>query len=390
MPVLILVIVVVGHFGVWIALYNRINATGFHRITIKRIEKLIVLCCGLIPLAILAFESSRIGLDGVLQSLASAKFPWHWSTIAYSVLTGCVALGLAPLWLRDRPQFASAKTRFRIAESADFHPLKEDPTSRDRILIGSSFRKMSRLPGNQIASLQRNIKELLVPSLPRELQGMTIAHISDVHLTGHISNEYYRLAMDWVCDQKPEMIVVSGDIVDYQRALVQLEPVFEGLCAPMGMYFVLGNHDRRLSDPSMICNQLCRMGWSDLGQREFVARRGVTPVRMIGNELPWFSRGTPILDVSIHAWTIGVSHSPDQWRWGLANRCGLMLCGHTHGGQIRFPVIGPVITPSWFGSRYASGVFLRESTLMHVSRGISGVHPFRWGCIPEVSLLKLF
>jgi predicted MPP superfamily phosphohydrolase len=66
-----------------------------------------------------------------------------------------------------------------------------------------------------------------------------------------------------------------------------------------------------------------------------------------------------------------------------------LLCGHTHGGQIRFPVIGPVISPSWYGSRYASGVFERQCTLMHVSRGVSGVHPFRWGCLPEATILEL-
>jgi predicted MPP superfamily phosphohydrolase len=86
---------------------------------------------------------------------------------------------------------------------------------------------------------------------------------------------------------------------------------------------------------------------------------------------------------------IGVSHSPDQLPWAKQLGVSLLLCGHTHGGQIRFPWIGPIIAPSKYGSRFASGVFYQSPTLMHVSRGISGVHPIRLGCLPEVSILEL-
>ena len=86
---------------------------------------------------------------------------------------------------------------------------------------------------------------------------------------------------------------------------------------------------------------------------------------------------------------IGVSHSPDQIGWARRERLDLMLAGHTHGGQIRFPVIGPLVAPSHYGSQFASGVFYLKPTLMHVSRGLSGVHPFRWLCPPEVSVLTL-
>jgi predicted MPP superfamily phosphohydrolase len=68
----------------------------------------------------------------------------------------------------------------------------------------------------------------------------------------------------------------------------------------------------------------------------------------------------------------------------------LLLAGHTHGGQIRFPIIGPIVAPSWYGSQFASGVFYRQPTLMHVSRGLAGVHPLRYRCQPEIALLELY
>ena len=97
----------------------------------------------------------------------------------------------------------------------------------------------------------------------------------------------------------------------------------------------------------------------------------------------------PHQDIKNPLFTKRNGDDPDQFAWGIANRCRLLLCGHTHGGQIRFPVIGPVIAPSRFGSRYASGVFSKGETVMHVSSGISGIHPYRWGCMPEVTILVL-
>jgi predicted MPP superfamily phosphohydrolase len=66
-----------------------------------------------------------------------------------------------------------------------------------------------------------------------------------------------------------------------------------------------------------------------------------------------------------------------------------MLAGHNHGGQVRLPLVGPVFSPSLFGCRYASGVFWEPPTLLYVSRGISGQHPWRWRCPPELTKLIL-
>ncbi len=66
-----------------------------------------------------------------------------------------------------------------------------------------------------------------------------------------------------------------------------------------------------------------------------------------------------------------------------------MLAGHTHGGQIRFPLVGAIFAPSRFGVRYACGVFHETPTVMHVSRGLSGLDPLRYNCAPELTKLVL-
>ena len=67
----------------------------------------------------------------------------------------------------------------------------------------------------------------------------------------------------------------------------------------------------------------------------------------------------------------------------------LVLAGHTHGGQIRLPGIGPIFSPCRDGVRYASGVFDLPPTILHVTQGLSAELPLRFGCPPEVTLLVL-
>jgi predicted MPP superfamily phosphohydrolase len=66
-----------------------------------------------------------------------------------------------------------------------------------------------------------------------------------------------------------------------------------------------------------------------------------------------------------------------------------MLAGHNHGGQVRLPVIGPVFMPSRYGRHFDMGAFQVGPTLVHVSRGVSGKHPFRFGCRPELTKIVL-
>jgi uncharacterized protein len=82
-------------------------------------------------------------------------------------------------------------------------------------------------------------------------------------------------------------------------------------------------------------------------------------------------------------------HTPDQFRWCVDADADLALAGHTHGGQVQFPVLGVIGSPSLHGTRYACGVFRRGHTVMHVTRGICGETPFRWRCPPEIALIEL-
>jgi hypothetical protein len=73
----------------------------------------------------------------------------------------------------------------------------------------------------------------------------------------------------------------------------------------------------------------------------------------------------------------------------VRNDFDLMLSGHTHGGQVCLPIVGPIFCPSNSGVEMASGVFYKLPTVIHVTRGLSGEFPLRWNCPPEVAHLIL-
>ena len=114
---------------------------------------------------------------------------------------------------------------------------------------------------------------------------------------------------------------------------------------------------------------------------------------MAGNELPWFPPAADLSQAPPPApdgpLRIVLAHSPDQIAWAQSADVDLMLAGHTHGGQIRLPLLGPIFVPSRWGVHYASGLFHAAPTTMHVSRGVSAEFPVRVGCPPELAHLVL-
>ncbi|MCA9167865.1 MAG: metallophosphoesterase [Planctomycetales bacterium] len=253
---------------------------------------------------------------------------------------------------------------------------------------------LSSLPRNQVFNLWVQEKSIRLPRLHPELDGLTIGHLSDLHFTGRTTRPYYELVVDEANELDADLLVISGDIIDKRPCFPWLTEILGRLRSRHGVFFVLGNHDLRVRDELRVRNDLTAAGLTDLGGRfQQIEVRGQQIV-LAGNELPWFA---PAADMK-HAprrlangspLRIAVSHSPDQIEWARSYDIDLMLAGHTHGGQIRFPIIGPVFSPSRYGVRFASGTFYRDPTLMHVSRGLSGTRALRFNCPPELTKLVL-
>jgi predicted MPP superfamily phosphohydrolase len=387
----ILCLALLGHFALHLAIYNRVNALGWKRRTIKRIVKFFFATCVTLPL-VFAFTHTQVlrrTFSGTLdtESLQSVDPLWY----GYAVVCLLVIPVLGIPFLIWRPIFAVEST-----------PVRRRTTVADVVADISTplpmtwkCRLASRIPWNQIFQLAIEEIELPVAGLPYSLDGYKIAHLSDLHFTGEISPQMVAYVVDRANDWEPDLFALTGDVIDEGHCIDWLGEALGHARASGGSYFVLGNHDTRVADPNRIRSTMSGLGWQDVGGRcvatGFSRSDGQAVVgQVLGNERPWFGApATEQIGGSAAEFRLLLSHSPDQIWWARRHHVHLMLAGHTHGGQGRLPLVGPLLSPSFHGSRFASGQFYKPPTTMHVSRGLSGTHLLRINCRPELSLLTL-
>lgn len=378
---LFLVLAFAGHVAMGVAFFNQMHSAWLPPHFVHRLERATMLLTGLIPwlVGIILLATPRASRDAgnVLPRIIGAA-PWSW---IWLYLAPCAIFGLfsAGRWLRNR-------LRDRAPAALKY----KGTIARERF---PSSTLLAGLPGNEAMSIEVDEKHFAVTRWPAALDALRIVHLSDLHINGRIGRGFFQRAIEIINGLKPEMIVISGDICERDDCIAWLDD-FGALESTFGSFFVLGNHDLRVSESIQVRHRLAAAGLVDLGGRWIVHTPRGAPVILAGNELPWFAPAAPMercpkeIDGQRPP-RIVVSHSPDQLLWARSFDADLMLAGHTHGGQIRLPWIGPLVAPSRFGVRYASGEFYEAPTLMHVSRGLSSLQPLRYGCPPEISLLIL-
>jgi predicted MPP superfamily phosphohydrolase len=370
----------VGHVILWVACVNRLHALGIKRIWIH----LLTIGCGLalaaIPLAI-ALVLDRGSIE-------------RWtpgSAAVWCYLAACSALSIFSVarWWRLRRHHERIGSVFSNHTTV-YHPSK----SVDRPLTAPGIPTwLARLPFNEALDIYVHEKELAIPRLSSQHDGIRIAHLSDLHMSGRICQDYFQQVVEHVNRLEPDLVAITGDLVEREKCLRWIPETLGRLSAPAGVFYVLGNHDRHV-DTSQLHAALARAGLTHIGGRWQPIPLRNSPAILAGNELPWY---TPAADMSDcppnHSagvpLRILMSHSPDQFRWAQEHDFDLMLAGHNHGGQVRLPIIGPFLAPSRHGVRYAAGAFRAGNTVMHVSRGTSCLTPFRYNCPPEIAVLVL-
>jgi len=238
-----------------------------------------------------------------------------------------------------------------------------------------------------------------LPGLPAELEGVRIAHLSDFHL-GTVSFNARTLdrAVAWVAERKPDLVVVTGDLVTRRRGKPALLRALRELsAAPCGVFAVLGNHDvRDTRDPfgqAADVSDLGEAGAILLGDdARTVAVRGV-PVQIVGVDPSPYRQGASRPAERIDpaaAVRILLCHFPDVVDRLPAGAFDLVLAGHYHGGQICVPTPRGKITLEHLRAPYWEGLFVRPAAVLHVSRGLgTSFVPFRFLARPEATELTL-
>jgi len=167
---------------------------------------------------------------------------------------------------------------------------------------------------------------------------------------------------------------------------VMSDVLLDGLAARDGVYAVLGNHDY-WSGAETIIAALRARGIETLTNRNVTIRDRMT---LAGIDEVY--RGHPDVDAALRGAKpvrIAFSHHPDIIDEIGEQQIDLLLCGHTHGGQIRLPLFGALFVPSVHEALYVSGFHRVRNTLMYVGRGIGGVPPIRVRCRAELPLFML-
>jgi predicted MPP superfamily phosphohydrolase len=234
-----------------------------------------------------------------------------------------------------------------------------------------------------------------IDNLPPALEGLTIAHMSDIHLSPDVQPEHVAQAVALANAQKPDLVALTGDLVTYGRQYI--EPVAElvsDLRAPLGVFAVLGNHDYWAGAPRAIMAAFGRHHIRTFRNESQRISVGAESFWLVGVDDVWEERNNlpqAFHDVPAASTKIALVHEPDiadeLARYGVA----LQLSGHSHGGQVRLPFVGAPILPR-LGRRYPIGLqrVPDSATQVYTTRGVGLVTPaYRFNCRPDVTVLRL-
>ena len=238
-------------------------------------------------------------------------------------------------------------------------------------------------------------------NLPRSFVGYTIAQISDYH-NAHSALLNRRLR-DAVQAAEPDVIVLTGDLIDRRRTDVQTAlRLAADLCKTAPVYFVCGNHDSLSDERETLLQSLTDLGVHVLENETRTLTRNAESICLIGIDDPakteeWAKNEeivrrelTPLVPDN-EEFTLLLSHRPEMLEVYADLGIDVALTGHAHDGQIRLPVVGGILAPGQgLFPPYDNGVYTEGKTQMVVSRGVgNSAFPFRVQNRPELVVVKL-
>ncbi|QDT68214.1 putative metallophosphoesterase [Planctomycetes bacterium MalM25] len=361
----------VGHGLFWVELVNRLHGVGWRRAVIDGLTQACGVGVASIPIVAayqLLTTESQLSLPAWLTGYA-----WFSLVVLAVVLVSRVAMPWDPL--RDRRTKRTAATTLDVRERLG-----------DRATAGGVLDTLANLPGNRL--LQVELEELTLPleRLPLDLEGMRIAHLTDLHMSGRLAIGYFEQVVKAVNAWQPDLVFLTGDLIEHTPQLEWIPETLGRLEAKAGVYYILGNHDAKI-DANLTRQRLDEAGLIDASGCALEAEQRGVRFTVCGDERPWFPQAPPL--TGDEDFILCLAHTPDRFGWAVKSGVDLTLAGHVHGGQVCFPLLGPLLCPSRHGVRYADGTFRRGRSVMHVGRGSGSLFPLRYNCPPEVALLTL-
>jgi uncharacterized protein len=245
-------------------------------------------------------------------------------------------------------------------------------------------------------------QEVALRRWPEAMDGFSIVLLSDFHYDDHFSAHPLKAAIGMVNDLRPKLILLAGDFVslpllggtDERTAAQAAAPcaaLLRQMRAPHGLWAVLGNHDF-FTDPELVTGALREQGIAVLANQS-TAIETKTGRFWLGGVNDVFS-GTADVKAAFQERPGGepavlLAHEPDFADFVARHDVDLQLSGHSHGGQVRLPFLGPLYLPA-LGRKYVSGLYRVGELAVYTNPGLGTVGlPVRWNCPPEITFLTL-
>jgi len=352
---------------------------------------------GLIHLPLILFAGFRLlGLGGhgampLLRSLARAGSYFQAFTVLH-LLAGMLAQGAWRLrrWRQpDPPNEAVDLSRRAFLRTAALAS------------TGVATTLGARGAGQAYGDPEITRETLSFPDLPSGLEGLRLAHLSDLHAGPLVGLGVLRRWRELTERERPELLLFTGDLVDsLPEELGPLLEAFRGFSPPLGAFAVLGNHDY-FDDPRPIWQGLEGAGIRCLENASALIQRGGDTLALMGLQDPMARNGRfsrlafgpgprpteAARDLPGDAFRLCMNHRPRECDHALVAGARLHLSGHTHGGQIN-PIPG-ISSAHLLGPR-TQGLYREGEDLLYVSRGLGVVGlPLRIGAPPEIAILTL-
>jgi predicted MPP superfamily phosphohydrolase len=236
--------------------------------------------------------------------------------------------------------------------------------------------------------------DLVLPNLSVAFDGLRVVQISDLHYGTWLNLDLLENAIDQVNRLRPDLVAITGDFISHNkgRKIGDLIAPLGRLVAPSGVFGVLGNHD-------------CKVG---IGR--VASAIGKAGVRLLQNEVATLEReGAALHLAGIGSWyyrqdrlesvlaqlqqpgaAVLLAHEPDFADFSAhSGRFDLQLSGHSHGGQMVLPRLGPLYLPRC-GLKYPAGLYQVNGMIQYTNRGLGTSHlRLRWNCPPEITAFTL-
>jgi predicted MPP superfamily phosphohydrolase len=238
---------------------------------------------------------------------------------------------------------------------------------------------------------------LSFPHLPSSFKGTKILHISDIHFGFFYDSDQLQNLIVRIRSLEPDIICFTGDLIDSQFSksqAINVSNILKQLVAPYGKFAILGNHNY-WGNTELVKDCLTDSGFQLLMNEVTLVRKGNDYIYISG--IDDLLCGTPDISkifkkgrLDPNLFHVMLVHEPDYANEISYHPVDLQLSGHSHGGQINLPYIGPLITPA-LSKKYTSGLYRINNRLnLYTNRGIgTTILPFRFYCRPEITIIEL-